>query len=122
MRDKLAVDQNRKSFCFIQHGVDVLRLGQIQLLAAAWRQAERLAFRQFFHLQGAVLALNFTGQQGVADFGVVDHHFEITGIRQNHRPLTINAAFQQGRGGFDRLRFAKQRNGAGQTVIADIHD
>ena len=115
--------QLHKTLGLIKHGIDMLRLAEILHLsgALARHQADRLHLRQLFDQQRARFALNLAGNARVADLGVQQRNVEIAIVEQ-HAAVAVDAAGQQRRARFYRLRRAPQRHRRRQTVVADIHD
>ena len=121
MSDVVGFHQPRERFRFIQHSIDVLRLGEILRFSAAWNKGHLLAFGDFLNHQRAFFTLDFARDSGVADLRVVQGDIEIA-VTQHYRALAINTACQQAGAGMDRLRFAPQRDRRGEAVKTDIHN
>ena len=121
MSHLVGFDQASELLRFIQHRIDMLRLGEILRLAAARHEAHFLAFGDFFDYQRAGFALNFAGDGGIADLRVVQGDIEIP-VAEYDRALAIDAALQQAGGCVHRARLAPQRHRGSQTVKADVHN
>ena len=61
----MLIHQGSKQLCFVEHGINMLRLGEILHLAATRHKAHFLAFRQFFNHQRSRFALRERSTVGI---------------------------------------------------------
>src|SRR5690606_16687353 len=113
--------QTGEDLCLIEHSVNMLRLRQLLRFTASWHKAQLLAFGDLLDNQRSVFTLNFTWQDGVTHFVVLQRDAEITVI-QHHDTVRIHTAFQQAGSGRYAVRLAPQGNRRGQTIETDVHN